>query len=373
VPHLNLLAFENCPDNRLGGQERSLLEVLQGLAAQGVEIDLAHIRTGNLESDYRTFAKSLIQLPGPFYFSCSTALSSLRTLAKLVLRHWRHPWGILYVNQYLDIFLPVLLGKLIGRPVVAHLRLPPPNGTFSRQHKWGLNHCTQLIAISHATAHAYRQSGITAPIKVIHNGTNLTHFAPPPGPVSASAHIRVLYLGRVLPDKGVDVLVAACELASKSQPVQLTVVGDPFPTDEGRAYHLSLKNRTEHGLLKGSFLPHVDDVRPFLASADVLVLPSRWPEPFGRVLIEAMASGIPVIASNVGGIPEILNPDFDDHLVPPDDPEALARAILRIGVWRISNPELGHVTRNHVQKLFDANQTHTKVFQALVALPPTAF
>lgn len=365
MPHLNVLAFENCPDNRLGGQERSLFEVLQGLAAQGVEIDLAHIRTGNLESDYRNFAKSLIRLPGPFYFSSSTALSSLRTLAKLVLRHSLHPWDILYVNQYLDIFLPVLLGKLIGRPVVAHLRLPPPNGTFSRQHKWGLNHCTQLIAISHATAHAYRQSGITAPIKVIHNGTNLTHFAPPPGPVSAAAHIRVLYLGRVIPDKGVDVLVAACELASQSQPVQLSVVGNPFPTDEGRAYHLSLKNRTEHGLLKGSFLPHVDDVRPLLASADVLVLPSRWPEPFGRVLIEAMASGIPVIASNVGGIPEILDPDFASHLVPPDDLKALAAAILRFGSWRATQPNLGTQMRQHVERHFDALSTHGKVLKIL--------
>ena len=179
---MRVLAFEICPDNRLGGQERSLFEVLQGLARLGAQVDLAHIESGNLETDYRTFAKALIQIPGPFNVSAPTLLSSLQTLAKLFLHHLRHPWDILYVNQYFDIPLPVLLGKMIHRPVVAHLRLPPPKGTFSRQYKWALNQCAQLIAISHATADAYRQAGITAPIKVIYNGTNLTHFVPPPHP-----------------------------------------------------------------------------------------------------------------------------------------------------------------------------------------------
>jgi glycosyltransferase involved in cell wall biosynthesis len=362
---MRILAFEICPDNRLGGQERSLFEVLQGLARLGAQVDLAHIEPGNLETDYRTFAKALIQVPGPFNVSAPSLLSSLQTLAKLFLHHLRHPWDLLYVNQYLDITLPFLLGKMIHRPVVAHLRLPPPQGTFSRQYKWGLNQCAQLIAISNATADAYRQAGITAPIAVVYNGTNLNHFAPPDTSPPPSSPIRVLYLGRVFPGKGIDILVTACELALQSRAVHLTVAGSPTRFEQDRAYHLTLKNRTEHGPLKGSFLPHIEDIRPLLASADVLVLPSRWPEPFGRVLIEAMASGIPVIASKVGGIPEILNPDFSSHLVPPNDPEALAAAILRIGSWRTTQPNLGSKMREHVQASFNCDDTHKLIFSLL--------
>ena len=94
-----------------------------------------------------------------------------------------------------------------------------------------------------------------------------------------------------------------------------------------------------------------------LQAADLVVLPASWQEPFGRVVIEAMSAGLPVIASRVGGIPEILTGRFEPQLVPPDDAAALAAAIGRLADWRRTEPDLGAAGREHVQRHFHLTDT----------------
>ena len=86
-----------------------------------------------------------------------------------------------------------------------------------------------------------------------------------------------------------------------------------------------------------------------LATADRDVLPAMWHEPFGRVVIESMAAGVPVIASNRGGIPG----DSGGKLVEipgriPDDADSMAAAITKFGDWRANEPDLGKLCRSYV-------------------------
>jgi glycosyltransferase involved in cell wall biosynthesis len=363
---IKLLAFERYPDNRLGGQERSLFEVLQGTAKCRIRSTLAYSEPGNLLPEYAKFLNGMIEIRSSTSFSYRTAFKFFSTLIQLLIRHlFRERWEVIYVNQYAEITLPIFLGILIRRPVVAHLRLPPPTMGISRRYKWALNHCTKLIAVSEFNRRAHQQEGITAPIEVIHNGTDLSFFTPTSS-VRPSDVTRILYLGRVLPDKGVHTLVRACHLAAQKCPLRLTVAGNPFPNEETRAYYQYLKKEAAYSSYASVFIEHVEDVRPLLADADLVVLPSHWPEPFGRVIIEAMACEIPVIASNVGGIPEILAPHFQDCLIEPDEPEALAQAIQSLAHWRTEQPDLGHRMRQHVSAHFDANVTHQRIFQLLL-------
>ena len=89
------------------------------------------------------------------------------------------------------------------------------------------------------------------------------------------------------------------------------------------------------------------DVTSLLAAADLVVLPSLAFETQGMVAIEAMSCGTPAIASAVGGLPETLVA-FPDHLVPPGDSVALARAIDRLVGWRQHSPALGDDSRRWV-------------------------
>ena len=108
------------------------------------------------------------------------------------------------------------------------------------------------------------------------------------------------------------------------------------------------------------------DVLPLYAACDVVVFPSIYPEPLGRVSLDAMYFGKPVVASRVGGIPEVVADQETGILVPPDNPEALADAIIKLA----KNPELrasmGMKGKAAVQEKFDAEKIvgqHLQVYR----------
>ncbi len=113
---------------------------------------------------------------------------------------------------------------------------------------------------------------------------------------------------------------------------QLVVVGlpHPRPVDERFAadlHHLAVELNVERSVVFTGFVEQIADV---YAAADVVVNPARFNEPFGRVAVEALAAGRPVVASSVGAIPEVLRDGRDALLVPPEDPQALAAGVVRL-------------------------------------------
>lgn len=150
---------------------------------------------------------------------------------------------------------------------------------------------------------------------------------------ASSEKFRFLFAGRIAPEKGLDVLVEAFRRVELARPgaAVLTVCG----TGDSRTV-MPIVRTTRAPELDGkvTWAGHVDDVSAEIAHADAGVVPSRAPEAFGLAALEFMAAGIPVIASEIGALPEVIGPD--GILVPPDDPAALADAMLRL----IDSPEL---------------------------------
>jgi len=132
------------------------------------------------------------------------------------------------------------------------------------------------------------------------------------------------YVGRVEPRKGVDVLVAAAPAIRAAAPgAQVVVIGeDSYAVDPSYARGVLGSREIRH-------VPWTADAPALMRHLDVLVLPSRS-EPFGTVLAEAMAVGTPVVATRVDGLPEVVDDGVTGLLVPPDDPDALAAAVLRV-------------------------------------------
>ena len=174
----------------------------------------------------------------------------------------------------------------------------------------------------------------------IANEVGTRHGASAP-PVSANApelsappeKFRFLFAGRIAPEKGLDVLVEAFRRVELARPgaAALTVCG----TGDSRTV-MPIVRTTRAPELDGKVIwaGHVDDISAEIVRADAGVVPSRAPEAFGLAALEFMAAGIPVIASEIGALPEVIGPD--GILVPPDDPAALADAMLRL----IDSPEL---------------------------------
>lgn len=142
----------------------------------------------------------------------------------------------------------------------------------------------------------------------------------PPTPVPHSPH--VLYVGQLVRGKGVDLLLRA--LARLNRPLQATIVGSGNARDtlERQCRRLRLNDRVrftgwmDHSALQG-----------YYSSARVVVVPSRWPEPFGMVGLEAMHHGRPVVAFATGGIPDWLEDGVTGLLAPAQRVPALAAAI----------------------------------------------
>ena len=151
----------------------------------------------------------------------------------------------------------------------------------------------------------------------------------------------VLFVGRLHRQKGVDTLIRALPLLPEAT---VMLVGDGperaplrrLATDLGVADRVTVTGFVPHGMVPG-----------LLAGADVVVLPSRYEE-LGTALVEAMAAGRPVVASHVGGIPELVRDGVDGLLVPPDDPAALAKAVTRVLANPVLAAELGASGRARV-------------------------
>jgi glycosyltransferase involved in cell wall biosynthesis len=161
--------------------------------------------------------------------------------------------------------------------------------------------------------------------------------ADPPQPPRPAPALRVLSLSRIAMWKGIDlVLDAAITLARTGTAVELTLAGAVAP--DAVNYDRALRARELPPGLQVRFTGHVDDVEALLASHDVLVVASRHPEPFGQVVIQALAWGLSVVASRQGGPVDVLADEPLGHLVTPDDAAAIAAALARIAADPPSGP-----------------------------------
>jgi glycogen(starch) synthase len=159
-------------------------------------------------------------------------------------------------------------------------------------------------------------------VTVIPSGIDPQLFAHPgDDPLPPSTRPRVLYVGRLHAQKGVQTLLRAVPLLRSD--VDVVVIGDgPHRAElERLAGELGVGDRVRFlGFL------HHDRVPDALRAADLLVMPSRYEE-LGSTLLEAMAAGLPVVASNTGGIPSVVEDGVTGRLVEPDDVASFARAI----------------------------------------------
>ncbi len=151
----------------------------------------------------------------------------------------------------------------------------------------------------------------------------------------ANASPCLAVVGNISSGRGQDVALRAVSLLVRDfQDVACVVAGGTLGRSVDEEYLASLRRLvSELGVAnRVRFTGFLDNVDDLYAAADIVVNPARLPEGFGRVALEALAAGRPVISTRVGAVPEVLRDGEDALLVEPDSPEAIASAVAR--VWR---------------------------------------
>ncbi|HEY4611917.1 MAG TPA: glycosyltransferase family 4 protein [Bacteroidota bacterium] len=162
-------------------------------------------------------------------------------------------------------------------------------------------------------------------------------------------------LGRLDPQKGQETLLRAIPAIMKQHPeVYIVIAGDETAGESGYKKYLEDLSQTL-GIEKAvQFLPFVDNVPRFMAALDIFVLPS-YSETFGLVLVEAMAMEKPIVATNAGGVPEIIADGITGILIEPRNTESLAYAILRILNDNTLGASLGRAARETALQRYNLN------------------
>ena len=188
-----------------------------------------------------------------------------------------------------------------------------------------LRRADAVVVLTDRTAAALRADGVPAgQIVTIPSGFEPTVFERVPPGGEPRPRLRIGYVGRLAAQKRADLLVTA--FGAMREAADLVVVGDGPERD--RVHSLIRTSPAADRITTSGFVAH-SAVPGVLASLDLLVLPSAYEE-MGSVLVEAMVAGLPVVASDVGGIPEVVRHGETGLLVPPGDVPALTAALDRL-------------------------------------------
>lgn len=322
-----MLAVEVEPTRFAGGQERSLFEVCRELSKEGVQIFLAYQKKGDLLSEYREFIHSELIQRNRVY-RVSQTFGFLRELLSMMSYVKKQKIDLLYVNQYFDLPFYAVLSKMTGLPLICHLRLPCPD-YVSKQYRFGLKQCSGCLAISNHTRQTYVQAGFdAAKIDVLYNAIDTKSLVAPNFKLALNRPLKLIYLGRIAREKGLDVLFKAYQLLRASgRKAELTILGKERGSDVPENYQSVLMSYVEEKFSSDiHFEGHVENVDQQIAQNDIVVVPSVWPEPFGRVVLEGLRNGKPVVCSQIGGMQEIFG-KRDHFLFPAGDEKALMKKI----------------------------------------------
>jgi len=332
--------------SQIGGAEVHVLTLCRKLAERGHDVTAICPRGRALAGELR---RGGVHLWSPR----TTGKLDPVTLARVAARLRRGRADVLHTHLSTASLIGSLAARLVGIPVVATVHGLNNRACFK--------YARRIIAVSNAVRRHLTTQGVPeSRVTVIHNGIELRRYrrVPDPRPLRSELGLApddmlIGSVGRLGPEKGHAYLIeaAAILIARESLPVRLLIVG------EGKGRQALGRVARRCGIAQRViFTGFQQDVVRHEAALDVFCLPSLK-EGLSLAALEAMALGKPVVASRVGGTPEVVADGETGLLVEPANPEALAGALASL----LRHPErarrMGDAGRKRVERLFDLERT----------------
>ncbi len=353
------------------GAERCVFELARRLDRERFEVEVAALRGGAVAGwlEQEGIPVTVLNVRGKW------DLGKINTLADLLKDR---EFDILHTHLFHADFVGRLAAARARTPHLVHTvhiaeqRFRPWQFAFAR---WTRQRCQKIIAVSESARdhHAAKAHLSLESYQVIHNGIDIAAYS-----LDESARVQlrnewnvtddevlVAFVGRLDHQKGLDVLLEAFKrLHQQGCSPRLVVAGDGPQRDM-----LECFIATEPAGQNIIPLGYTNDVRGVLSAADILAMPSRW-EGFGLAAAEAMAAGLPVVATSVPGLKDVCVDEQTALLVQPDDSDALARKIGQLTADAELRDRLGQAGRQRVEQMFDISKmvaAHEQLYRTLLA------
>jgi glycosyltransferase involved in cell wall biosynthesis len=338
---------------RLSGGQRDLLDLVTALAPAGLQLHLAVPGPGPLPDalaaagttvhfvrmNARLRRASRYALGARPLVAVSYTLSFVAAAFHLIRLVRRLRPDLIHTNSMKSHLMVIPAAALNRVPLIWHIRDILPEGWLLRiMRKLAGIFVFRVVCLSEAAANQYRSPGRGSNVRVVYNGIRLEQFGHGDRrawreQIGASPdEVVVCLIGQVARWKGQDVFLdAARRVLSRASNVRFLMVGDClFPENEA-PYLQQVADAVQSVSLRDRvvWIGCSEEVPAILSAVDILVHASREAEPFGRVLVEGMAAGKPVVTTDIGAGPEIV-PEDAGFLTPPGDAEALACVLFHL-------------------------------------------
>jgi glycosyltransferase involved in cell wall biosynthesis len=349
---VRILYFSSFANFRYGGQ-RSLYHLVCNLDGARFSPRVIVPSEDGLAEKLRArgVAVSLVDLPK---IAPGRALACWHALRRIlsIIREGR--FDVIHTDGPRNTLYGGIASMLAGIPLVWHIRSSDRDPYDRLLYRL----CSKLILVADALRGRFDFARGEGKFVTIHNGVDLDEFRAGRSPASIleqsgcrPGEIVIGCFGRVEPMKGQACLVEAVgKIMARHRNVRLLLCGE-F-TDESYREHCEGISRRYGIADRVRFLGHQSDVAQVLSAADVAVLPSLSGEAFPRAVIEAMAVGRPVVATDVGGTREAILEGVTGFVVPPGDPEALADRIDRLMGDAAMRAAMGEAARLRAEEFF---------------------
>jgi glycosyltransferase involved in cell wall biosynthesis len=289
---------------------------------------------------------------------------------------------VIYCNGTLAKIVGALIGVLNWCPVIWHVRNIQQTGAlrFTMNALSLLPVVKKIICVSRAAAEQFRFD--QKKISIIYNGVDIEEF----NPEKTTGILRVEYgipegvivigsIGRIVPRKGYEYVIKAALIVknklgeSEANKIRFVIVGDtPYFF---RDNHLRFLKDSVNSLGLESlfiFTGYKRDIKPYLKDFDIFVIPSSYPDPFPRVVIEAMSFVLPVVGFSVGGITESVEDGVTGLLNESDNAEQLGSSILKLIHDKSLRVSMEIAGRERVKKYFSVESKTREIEEKILEL-----